>query len=343
MWCEAEIDHYREVLEACRKAGLSSVVTLHHFSSPVWFSARGGWKRKQNATAFATYCGYIIRRLGHLMDYICTVNEPNLLCTNQTFQVVDAFLNIEQFNRWRSEMAEKMGCKPDEMGMFPVGCFDCAAEAAEVFAEAHRQGIRAIRAADPTGRLRIGLTVACTFGLFALPGGEAEVARLHAETREDLMLDLARESSCDFVGIQQYSSATVGPHGRVKKPADGADIADADGLEIAVRYAAQRSGLPVLITESGLASNDDSRRGEFIYRAVEGVHRCIQNGIRVLGYIYWSFLDSWEFNKGFECIMGLVAVKRPPQGSFERLVKPSAFVLGRLARSNGAILNHAKL
>merc|ERR1712046_87001 len=146
------------------------------------------------------------------------------------------------------------------------------------------------------------------------------------------MGDLARECGNDFVGVQNYFAVPVGPDGPIETrhgyTAAHPDVSQADGLSHALKYAAERSGCPLLITESGLVTTEDRFREEFLHRAARNVSQCISDGVKVLGYTYWSFLDSWEFQEGFSCIMGLVAVDRE-SGSFTRSPKHSATVLGQ--------------
>ena len=81
-----------------------------------------------------------------------------------------------------------------------------------------------------------------------------------------------------------------------------------------------------------MAVDDDKRRIEFIERALKGLHRCIQDGIQVDGYYYWSAFDNYEWVMGYSKTFGLIAVDRNTQ---QRMVKGSAHYLGRIAQSNG--------
>lgn len=85
------------------------------------------------------------------------------------------------------------------------------------------------------------------------------------------------------------------------------------------------------MTENGIATNDDAERVEYVTRALEGVLRCLADGIEVRGYTYWSALDNFEWAHGYRPRFGLVDVDRT---TFERTPKPSAEWLGRVARAN---------
>jgi beta-glucosidase len=102
-------------------------------------------------------------------------------------------------------------------------------------------------------------------------------------------------------------------------------------LEATIRRAAAVTGLPVLVTENGIATTDDRQRIAFVRSALEGVLRCIDDGIAVEGYTYWSLLDNFEWVLGYGPTFGLVAVDRE---TFERDPKPSARWFGTVARTN---------
>jgi beta-glucosidase len=104
-----------------------------------------------------------------------------------------------------------------------------------------------------------------------------------------------------------------------------------DALEVCLRYAAERVKVPIYITESGVATDNDARRVEYIQRSLEGTLRAIASGIDVRGYIHWSLLDNFEWIFGYRPKFGLVSVDRTTQ---QRTVKPSAHFLGEIARHN---------
>jgi beta-glucosidase len=103
-----------------------------------------------------------------------------------------------------------------------------------------------------------------------------------------------------------------------------------EALEATLRRAWEITGgrLPLIATESGIATDDDSRRIEYIDRAVAGMRRVMADGIEVRGFLYWSALDNYEWQHGYAQRFGLIAVDR---GTQERTVKPSAWHLGTLA------------
>ncbi len=153
---------------------------------------------------------------------------------------------------------------------------------------------------------------------------------------EDRYLEAVRGD--DFLGVQTYSRSRFGPSGMLG-PAEGVEVVDTMGYEFwpealgaSLRRAWEATGgTPLVVTENGLATDDDDRRVDYVHRALTGVLDCLDDGIEVGGYTYWSLLDNFEWVFGYRPRFGLVEVDRATQ---ERRVKPSARWLGQVARSN---------
>ena len=89
--------------------------------------------------------------------------------------------------------------------------------------------------------------------------------------------------------------------------------------------------MPILVTENGIGTDDDVQRIDYVRTALDGVLDCIDEGIDVRGYTYWSALDNFEWAFGYRPRFGLVEVDRATQ---QRVVKPSGHWLGAVARAN---------
>jgi beta-glucosidase len=196
-------------------------------------------------------------------------------------------------------------------------------------AEAHRRAVEAIKSAAP--RARVGWTLALV-DLQPAPGGEERFAQVRQGAQLD-WLEVSR--SDDFVGVQTYSRELIGPGGKLPAP-DGTAVMQTgwevypDALEHSVRLAAEHARVAVLVTENGMATDDDAKRLAYTFAALEGLERAIADGIDVRGYLHWSLLDNFEWLSGFEMRFGLIAVDRH---SFARTVKPTARWLGTVARA----------
>jgi beta-glucosidase len=303
----AALDHYRRMLVACGEHGLTPILTFHHFTSPRWIAASGGWEEARTAERFARFCARAMRHLGDLVPLACTLNEPNLgALLHPVLGIPEPRSDVVAFQHASSRRA------------------------VDVMRTAHRLSLEAIKSVR--GETRVGLTVAMT-AWEAAPGGEETLARLRARAEDDFLESLEG----DFIGVQNYTGQRVGPGGLLELGvgAERTQMGYAfqpEALESVIRRAVDVTGLPVYVTENGLATDDDTRRVEFIERAVRGVEACLRDGLDVRGYCYWSLFDNFEWVFGYRPTFGIVAVDRETQ---ERTIKPSAHRLGEIARANG--------
>jgi len=300
----AALDHYRRVCAACHEAGLVPIVTFNHFTLPRWVAHLGGWEEPDTAARFARYCERATAHLGDLIGWACTINEPNIVAT--------------------------MGYLA---GVFPPGRRDPALRRAvnDILIDAHHRGVEAIRSGP--GAPPVGLTLSMT-DFQAVEGGESRRDRIR-QNFEDVYLEAARGD--DFLGVQVYTRQRVGPEGTLPAE-DGVPVLQMgyefwpDALEACMRRAWEvTDGVPQLVTENGIGTADDVQRVEYVTRALRGVRRCLDDGLDVGGYVYWSLLDNFEWARGYEPTFGLVAVDRQ---TFVRTPKPSAEWFGAVASSN---------
>lgn len=318
----AALEHYRRVLTTCHEHGLKPVVTYHHFTSPRWLMRCGGWVDAKTPDRFARYCERVTRHLGDLMSAACTLNEPNLALVLEKL-LPFAFQELP----WWATAAEAFGVTPDRLGLFQ---FNVNPQAHQVIQRAHRQAVEAIKSGP--GDFPVGLTLALV-DVQAAAGGEIQAAEYRRAMHDGYLEQLRGD---DFVGVQTYSRMLVGPEGRIAPPA-GAELNQVgdeyypEALGGTIRHAARVAGIPVLVTENGLASTDDTRRVEYFRRALRCVADCLQEDIDVRGYFCWSALDNFEWNSGYRPKFGIIAVDRETQ---QRTPKPSAAWLGAVARAN---------
>jgi beta-glucosidase len=300
----AALAHYRRMCEACRERGVEPVVTFHHFSLPRWMADRGGW---ENADAPERFAGFVVKAGAHLGDVIghaCTINEPNVI-----------------------------GVTGYTLGEFPPGVKDDLTRHLAVndaLVRAHRLAVDALRAGP--GRFPVGITLSMA-ELVAEEGGDSV-----RDAAEEILENgfLRATTGDDFVGVQCYTRIHFGPHG---KAADDPTVAQTQMgyeywpqvVEHTVRRAAKYTGIPVIVTENGIATDDDTQRIRYMADALRGVRRCLDEGIDVRGYFVWSLMDNFEWAHGYRPKFGLCAVDRD---TFERRPKPSARWFGAVARAN---------
>lgn len=319
----AVLDHYRRMIAAVREAGIMPVVTFYHYSAPAWFSALGGWQGPRAASLFARYAGRAARHFGDLIGMVCTLNEPNIV---SYFKYVIPPVALDMNAKMRAAAAKAIGAADFVSHMAP-GDFDAMKAG---FIASHLSGLEAVKSVRPD--LPVG--VALAVGDFQPVGENSMIDRIRREIVDDWLPSAAKG---DFIGVQTYGRSLIDARGFADPP-KGAELTQMGeqfypwGLENAIRYVHRKSGARILVTENGIATEDDTRRVEYIRVAVDGVRRALADGVPVLGYIHWSLLDNYEWRFGYRPKFGLVAVDR---ATFRRTPKPSAAYLGSIARTNG--------
>lgn len=317
---DAAVAYYRRVLEACRQQGLAPVVTFSHFSAPRWVAASGGFGDPANIAAFAAHCRRVTEAMGDLIHMAATFNEPNLST------IVRWSGLSEKYRPYIDAMQKAAGAAtnaPNWMSPMLAG----EAHFDHVIA-AHTAAIDAVRAGG--GRFPVGLTLAIT-------ADRAEGDPSGFERKKSEMLDRWLAAPGDFIGVQTYTGTAVGPAANIP-PAAGVELTqmgDAfmpEAIEQTVRLVASRTKKPIYVTENGIATEDDTRRVAYIEGAIAGIERCRRDGIDLRGYMHWSLLDNWEWMAGYRPKFGLVAIE--PK-TFRRIPKPSARLLGGIARRGG--------
>lgn len=336
---ESEIEHYREVLQYCHKKAVTPVVTLHHFSSPKWLMTEGGWESRDTIAYFGRYCRYVVERLGNLIPYICTINEANMgvqltrLIADMMKKMaeihdVQVGVNLEQKEKqsaYQKAVEEAFGIPADQVQVF---LSPRSAEGDALIIECHKTARGIIRELHP--EIKVGITLSL-YDYQAEPGGEEQVAKLW---EEDFLHYLSAIHDDDFLGIQNYTRKRFGKEGKME-PAPDAKMTDAgneyypQSLAGVIRYVADHWEKEILVTEHGVATENDQDRAAFIGEALEGLYACVEEGIPVSGYLHWSLLDNFEWQVGYSRKFGLIAVDRTTQ---ERLPKPSLTLLGNIKK-----------
>lgn len=306
-----ELDHYRNMIVTARGLGLTPVVTLHHFTSPLWFTQRGGW-RAPGAVADLTRYAEAASGILSDVEWICTINEPNMVA-----------LAADLFSR------QPDGTNPalDERSVSAHALPRPDDEVSKIMAEAH---VAAKAVLHERTSAKVGWTVSNQ--AFESAPEHADVLAEVQWAWEDRFLEVARDD--DFVGVQAYTTRTIGPDGPVPHEPDPSNTLTGwpnrpDALGQAIRHTwAVTRGTPVLVTENGIATADDDERVVYMSKALEGLADAVEAGAQVLGYLHWSALDNYEWGD-WGPTFGLIGVDR---ATFARTPRPSLAWLGEVAR-----------
>ena len=333
---EAQLEHYRRMVAAARKSKLIPMVTLCHFTLPIWVAAKGGWLSDATPALFERYVRRVVEALGPDVDWYCTINEPGIVA----------------FGGYLGALG------------FPPGTHGLAnwKRASRGLIEGHRLARAAVKQLWPSAQ--VGQTHAMQE--WESNAGGRPAMEYSRRMMEDVYLAASKED--DFIGVQTYTRGRVelprliGPLSRIALaigPIEAMVVARAaepgkidltpashpgvrltqmgweyrpQAVAATVRRVAEvLPGKPIVVTENGIATADDAERIEFITDALKSLHDVIGEGIPLRGYIHWSAFDNFEWDKGYAMQFGLVAVDRSTQ---ERQVKPSARFLGEVAKAN---------
>lgn len=300
------LEHYRLMMVAAHEMGLKNSVTFHHFTTPQWAADKGGWTNPEMADLFARYCDIAVQHLGDHIDIAATFNEPNIV----------ALLGYG-------------------IGVFPPGHKDMdeAMAATRVFVEAHKRARDVIKAGP--GTFPVGLTLAVG-DLVIHPEGDSEGPGLRftgmppADNQMSQLMSgayFAVAKDDDYIGVQTYNTMHMSTEGvELHKPdhwryTQMGWTFTPEALGHTVRQTAAATGVPVIVTENGVATADDEERIEYYSRSLAALREAMDDGVDVRGFFAWSLLDNFEWAEGYRPLFGMVAVDRL---TFERTPKPSS-------------------
>jgi beta-glucosidase len=318
----SEIQHYKEVILSLRERNLEPIVTLHHFTNPLWFSRLGGWQNKKAVFYFLRYVNRIVQELANQVRYWVTINEPLVY-------VYHAYI----LGIW----------PPQEKSLFK------AQRVKEKLILSHIESYRLIRQIYKEKNLSSPLvSIAKNTQAFmpCIPALRNKIATYLRDRYYNLELveRLIRARTLDFIGINYYSRSLVETrgwglrslimdvceknHSQLKKNSMGWDIYPEGLYSLLLKF--ERFSLPIFILENGICTDDDILRWDFICQHLKSIHLAMREGANVLGYIYWSLLDNFEWDKGFGPRFGLIEVD---YHTYKRTIRESARKLSLVYRT----------
>lgn len=293
------IEHYRDVVRSLRARGLEPFVTLWHWTHPVWLEDRGGVLADDFSQKFAHYAHTMIDALqeggGSDVKYVMTLNEPMSVIKNSYMTGV-----------WPGK----------RHGLFAT------LRAYKNLSAAHKKAYDVIKSKHSD--VQVGFTEILAS---IVPRNEKsfldrKIARVIRYFSNEKFIKMTG-GKYDFLGVQYYFHISIGVGGIEKNDYELTDLewsVHAEGLYNVIREYGYY-GVPLYVTENGLADRDDRLRSRFLYEHIGQVQRALGEGINVRGYFHWSLLDNFEWDKGYWPRFGLVGVdfgtqERTPRKSF---------------------------
>jgi beta-glucosidase len=330
-----EIGHYRQVIEALRERDIEPMVTLHHFTNPLWLMKLGGWENPKVVEFFSRYTKVVATEFGELVRHWVTINEPAVYAYNSYVEGIapPGSKNVRLAALVLTNMLRAHGLSYHIL-------HECARlQGCNVGFAKHIRIMDPLRPRNMLDRAAAKISDflfnqwfldAVETGRLAWPIGMGQKVQLLSDTQ-------------DFIGLNYYSREMVKfslfePQSLFIKnlTCPGARVNDL-GWEVypegfyRVLMRLKKYKKPIYITENGIPAADDSARCVYLKEHLVELHRAISDGADVRGYFHWSLIDNFEWEEGLTPRFGLVQVDYNTQ---KRAPRPSALIYSRIAAEN---------
>lgn len=332
------IARYRQMLAGLQQRGIEPMVTLHHFSSPIWLARQGGWSNPGVVRLFRRFVHYTVEHLGDLVTLWCTINEPNVYAALGYLlgEHAPGKRSLLLYFRVLKHLLQAHAAAYRIIHTLDGSALVGLVKNMQIFEPLDPSDLLSRRLAGILGQLFNEITwTAVKDGRLQFP------LRMGLQTYSPLV------DSLDFVGLNYYTRVRVsrrapdGNRGRVLQPTPAAETSDSGrngpygeiypaGMYRVLKQVAAL-GKPIYITENGLPDADDDQRPRFLLRHLAQVQRALREGIDVRGYYHWAFTDNFEWAEGWGLRFGLVALDEASQ---TRTPRPSARLFADIISAN---------
>ena len=322
------------MLQALHDRGIAPMVTLHHFTNPLWLAEKGGWENPEVVEFFERYTEKVVKELGDLCDLWCTINEPMVYVALSYFDVVwppganslpraiKVFRNMVRAHGRAYRTIHRLLPKAQVSIAKHMRVFDPASPASRADRLAARWLDHLFNGAQ---------LAALTMGRMLPPFGAWELVPEAVD-------------SLDFIGLNYYSRDMVAfdltdpgsLFARRFSNRDGEFSMEGwgevypEGLYRLLRRLSKYHK-PIYVTEVGIPDNTDAQRPRYILPHAAATQRAIREGVPVKGWYFWSLVDNFEWAEGYSARFGLIEIDFETQA---RRLKRSARLYTEIARAN---------
>lgn len=333
-WDEEALDHYRIMLRGLRERGMTAMVTLHHFTIPIWLEEQGGWENEKIIPHFEKFTCKVVEALKEYTTLWCTLNEPN------GYSVLSY-----------------------AVGLWPPGEKDIklSFQVTTNQVRAHAAAYRAIHRIQPEARVGIAFhyrSMIPSHPIFPLDRWARGIQhRVLNETFPRALVDGVLRfpfkrvkvpeaaNTQDYFGLNYYTRVRVAfdlrvpghLFGRQFFPA-GADVSslgfnanEPEGFYEAMKWGLQFK-IPIIISENGIEDAEDTIRPRYIAQHIQQMWRGVNFNWQVKGYFHWTLVDNFEWERGWNHRFGLWELDEKTQ---IRRKRPSADLYAEICRENG--------
>lgn len=305
-WNQAEVEHYRKVLQEMKNQGLTRMVTLHHFTLPLWLAKQGGFGSSASVEAFGKYAQFIAEQLGTEIDLWNTINEPEVY----------------------TYMTSLRGIWPP-FSKNPIRGYTVFSN----MAKAHNLAYQKIKSVLPDSEIGMAKNNVYNEAYRAENTLDQFAVKINDWFSNHWFLNKIK-NNLDFIGLNYYfyHSLTFNLHGIQQKNLEGpkSDMGwrtFPEGIYHLIMDLTENYGKPIYITENGIANARDDMRQDFIKEHLHWIDTANNQGADVRGYFYWSLTDTYEWQDGFNPKFGLIEVNFETQ---QRTIRPSAEIIKKL-------------
>lgn len=303
VWNAAAIKHYKDYIDELNRRGIEPLVTLFHFTLPIWFAEKGGFEKRSNVKYFTRFVRKVVGELGNSIRLIVTMNEPEIY-------VIESY----HFRNWPPALDNNYKCW----------------RVMDNLALAHKQSAKAIHKLSRRYKVSISKN-----SKYYYAGDDALLSRFSASFMQYIQDDYFIKKvikHCDFLGVNYYFTSRIygnRTHNPDKDLNDlGWDMQPSDIQHVLERLY-QKYKKPIIITENGIADADDNQRQWWIMKTIIGIQKAMKNGVKVEGYLHWSLIDNFEWACGKWPRFGLASVDYK---TGERKLRTSAIWYGRVIK-----------
>jgi beta-glucosidase len=339
-WDDDALDRYRTMILELKARGIEPMVTLHHFTNPVWVAEQGGWENEQIVAWFERYVRHVVGALGDLVTTWCTINEPAVM-------IGQGYI-LGMFPPGKRDLNAGLRAALNAMRAHAAAyhAIHELGDKAQVGLAKHMVIWRPWRPWLPNDRLATGLLehlfnhmalMMVTEGIMRVPGKRSLWLPEAANTLDWLGVNYYQRYRIRFSPLSLLRKLDpVQPRtkpGLLKGPGPWGEI-HPRGLSTTLRTLWRRYKLPVFITENGIPDATDEHRPQFIVNHLHQLWRTMSRGVPVLGYYFWSLVDNFEWTEGYnpQFKFGLVGVDFETQA---RHLRPSGQLYGAVAAAGG--------